>query len=161
MGAGKTSLGKQLAKKLNLQFLDSDKEIESTELMSVSEIFNIHGEDYFRKLERDWLENLSDDNQKLISVGGGMPCFEDNINVMKTKGLVIYLKHPARQLVQRLINAKTKRPLLENKTPKEVLEFVTNLLNERESIYEQAHIIVNPKEQRVNILKELILNYTK
>lgn len=161
MGAGKTSLGKQLAKKLNLKFLDSDKEIESLENMPVSQIFATHGESYFRKLEHDWLNSLSSTEFNLISTGGGMPCFENNIDVMRRKGLVIYLKHPPRQLVQRLRNAKTERPLLKNKTPKEIEEFITKLLSEREPIYSQAHIIVCPSDQRANTVRDLIVDYTK
>lgn len=161
MGAGKTSLGKQLAKKLNLVFLDSDKEIERLENTPVSQIFATHGEDYFRQLESDWLRNLTNNELKLISTGGGMPCYENNMDIMKDKGLVIYLKHPARQLVQRLCNAKIERPLLKNKNQKEVLDFVTKLLSEREPTYSQAHIVVCPSDQRVNTVRDLILDYTK
>ncbi len=161
MGAGKTSLGKQLAKKMNLNFLDSDKEIENMENMPVLQIFATHGESYYRKLEHDWLNNLSNTDFNLISTGGGMPCFENNMDVMKKKGLVVYLKHPPRQLAQRLRNAKTERPLLKNKTPEEIEEFITKLLSEREPIYSQAHIVVCPSDQRANIVRDLIVDYTK
>lgn len=161
MGAGKTSLGKQVAKKLNLQFLDTDHEIESIMKMPVSDIFSIHGEEYFREIEHNWLTNLPDSDFKLISTGGGMPCYGHNMGLMKDKGLVVYLKHPAKQLAHRLINAKTERPLLKNKTPLEIEEFITKLLSEREPIYSQAHIVVCPSDQRANTVRDLILDYTK
>ena len=161
MGAGKTTLGRKLAKRLNVQFIDSDKEIESIAQLSVADIFAKHGEGYFRKQERNWLENLSDEMPKLISVGGGMPCFQDNIRLLKEKGLVVYLKHPTGQLAHRLSNAKTQRPLLMNMTPIEIEKFVSKLLSEREVFYRKAHITVLPKEQNVNDLEMLILNYTK
>ena len=84
MGAGKTSLAKQLALRLSLTHLDSDAEIEKQECKPINEIFQSQGESYFRSLEKKWIDNL-DSTPTIVSCGGGLPCYNDNILTLKKK----------------------------------------------------------------------------
>lgn len=156
MGCGKSTLGKKLANKMNVQFLDSDKEIEKSVGFSVSEIFEKHGEDYFRKLEHEFLLKLKKEEKFVLSTGGGMPCFNDNIKLLKEIGDTIYLKLSPNELTRRLLAAKTKRPLVEQKSPEELLTFVSNKLEERNHFYLQASFILNGKEQNVKHILDLL-----
>lgn len=124
MGAGKTTLAKETSKKLGLPHLDSDSEIEKQEGKSIADIFNTQGEFYFRNLETIWLKNLSDE-PKVISCGGGLPCFNDNILFLKKKGKVIYLDCPNELLLER-IYSDPSRPLVYNKTKEEIIELKRN-----------------------------------
>src|SRR5690606_10388124 len=110
MGVGKTSLGKKLAKKMGYTFFDTDNIIKVNQNKSINELFESKGEVYFRELEREVLTQLSTANKAIVSVGGGLPCFFDNLNLMKETGVVIYLKASHELLEKRLIKDKQKRP---------------------------------------------------
>lgn len=161
MGCGKSTLGKKLAKKLNIPFIDSDSEIERLEGNPVSEIFAKKGEKYFRKLENDFLLKLNESQNNIpksfvLSCGGGMPCFYDNIEILNELGKSFYVKLSAFELTRRLMLAKTKRPLIEGKTEEELLLFIKNKLSERSVFYEQAKFILIGKEQNIgSILQKL------
>jgi shikimate kinase len=92
MGSGKTSIGKKLAKKMKYAFLDLDQEIEKQENLSISEIFEIHGEDYFRVLEKKVLVDLTQLSNTVVSCGGGTPCHYNNIELINNAGISIYLQ---------------------------------------------------------------------
>lgn len=155
MGVGKTTLGKKLAKALDVAFIDSDEELEKQFELSIPDFFKQYGEVAFRKKEHAWLERLEHKNA-VISTGGGMPCFHGNIQIMKEKGLVIYLQRPAKEIVKRLEQGKNNRPLIAHKTEQELLEFVVRLLSERAMYYEQADIIVPREDQKIERIIELI-----
>lgn len=160
MGCGKTTLGKKIANGLNYRFIDSDKEIESALNTTVSELFKKLGEDQFRNLETLFVNGFNSEFT-VLATGGGLPCFNDNINKLKELGLVVYLKRPAKELVQRLINAKQARPLIAEKSEEELYSFITNQLKEREAFYNQADLILNREEQAIeNAMKE-IKKYTE
>lgn len=135
MGAGKTFFGEKLAYSLNVQFLDSDEEIEKQENKKISDIFNDYGEHYFRNLEKKWIEQVQ--QVAVISCGGGLPCFNDLILVLRKKGEVIYLNTSSERILQQLKN-NTQRPLLQNKNQEDVL----HLKNKRELYYRMAHKII-------------------
>jgi shikimate kinase len=163
MGAGKTTLGKKLANSIQIPFVDSDAHIEKDAQMSISSIFETKGEKHFRKLENNLLKKLNSFSPSVISVGGGFPCFNNNMELMKEMGWVIYLERSPKELTHRLFNAKSnKRPLLASfKTEEEFLQFVTTRLSERESIYKEATITLNRDEQTVEKIKQAIENYDK
>lgn len=119
MAAGKTQLAKDLAQKLNLPLLDSDAELEKQEGMSISAIFETKNESYFRALEEQWIDNL-DDKPTVISCGGGLPCYNDLIMTLKSKGKVIFLDTPIDIILQRLQN-DCDRPMIQNKSKEEIL----------------------------------------
>ncbi|MDD6853902.1 MULTISPECIES: shikimate kinase [Prevotella] len=142
MGAGKTTVGKALAKALNLQFYDLDWYIENRMHMTVKQIFDERGEEGFRKIEHNMLHEVAEFEDVVISCGGGTPCFFDNIDYMNQQGETVYLKATPDVLYGHLKMGRTVRPLLLNKTPDEVKDFVSRQLAEREPFYTKAkHVI--------------------
>jgi len=130
MAAGKTQLAKDLAQKLNLSYQDSDDDIERQEGMPISTIFETKNESYFRALEERWIDNL-DDKPTVISCGGGLPCYNDLILKLKTRGKVVFLDTPIDIILQRL-QSDQERPLIQNKSKEEIMA-----LNQARWIYYQ------------------------
>ncbi len=142
MGAGKSYWGKQLAEHLELPFYDLDDVIVESEEMSISDIFATKGEDYFRERESFWLRELSEEDNFLISCGGGAPCFQDNMDVMNERGITIWLNPELPLIVDRLKRKKAKRPLIADLPDEEILAFVEKKLAERQPFYQQAQITI-------------------
>ena len=138
MGAGKTTVGKALAKALGLTFYDLDWYIESRMHKTVKQLFDAQGEEGFRRIERNMLHEVGEFEDVVISCGGGTPCFFDNIGYMNRQGTTVYLKATPDVLFRHLKMGKTVRPLLLDKTPDEVREFITRQLAQREPFYSQA-----------------------
>ena len=160
MGCGKSTLGKKLAKKMDYAFIDIDKEIVTSEGKSIEDIFKEQGETYFRTLETNWLHQFTGTNT-IVSVGGGTPCFNNNLTQMHKKGASIYLKVEVKMLTERLINAKNKRPLIEKfKHGKILLESeIKRLLSDREVYYNQASISLeasNMSNTKIDLLVKTI-----
>lgn len=139
MGAGKTTVGKALAKTTGLQFYDLDWYIEGRMRKTVPQIFAEHGEEGFRRIEHRLLHEVAEFENVIISCGGGTPCFFDNIDYMNKQGQVVYLKVTPEVLCKHLKMGKTERPLLKGKTEEELLTFVTTQLASRSPFYEQAN----------------------
>ncbi len=138
MGAGKTTIGKELAKELGIAFYDLDWYIQTRRRKSVKEIFDEFGEEGFRKIEHNMLHEVAEFEDVVISCGGGTPCFFDNMAYMNQQAETIYLKADLDVLYMHLQMGKGVRPLLLNKTPDEVKEFMSRQLAEREAFYSQA-----------------------
>ena len=149
MASGKTTLGKKLANKLNIPFIDVDAKIEELEGCSISEIFLHKGEKGFRLLETDFLKTYCFPESFVLSTGGGMPCFNDNMKLLNTLGTTFYLKRPVKELVNRLVSAKEKRPLIEGKTIEELESFINETLLLRSPFYESSQYILNRENQTV------------
>ena len=143
MGAGKTTVGKALAKALGLDFYDLDWYIESRMHKTVKQIFDEQGEDGFRRIEHNMLHEVAEFEDVIISCGGGTPCFFDNMDYMNRQGDTIYLKSTPEVLHKHLQMGKTVRPLLLNKTADEVKAFITEQLSQREPYYLKAQHIVD------------------
>lgn len=142
MGAGKTTVGKALSKDLGMMFYDLDWYIENRMHMTVKEIFDERGEEGFRKIESNMLHEVAEFEDVIISCGGGTPCFFNNMDYMNRQGETIYLKATPDVLYKHLKMGRTVRPLLLNKTPDEVREFVGKQLAERETYYNKAkHVL--------------------
>ncbi|GHT85408.1 shikimate kinase [Bacteroidia bacterium] len=141
MGSGKTTTGKLLAQKMNLQFVDVDLFIENRYRKSITAIFEEKGEAGFREIERQTLKEIAGFENIVISTGGGLPCFFDNMDVMIAAGTTIYLKTSVKELVKRLHTGKQNRPLIKDKNAAELYEFVDQNLQKREPFYNQAAII--------------------
>ena len=137
MGAGKTTISKLLANELHLPFYDTDQEIEKKEKRSISDIFKKDGELHFRKLETELLENISQNS--IIACGGGLPIHNNNMRLINSKGISIYLKASNNYLFSRLKNEKINRPLIANKTDKELEVYITKNLQNRNPFYNLAH----------------------
>ena len=142
MGAGKTTVGKALAKELGVMFYDLDWYIESRMRKTVKQIFEEMGEERFRHIEHNMLHEVAEFENVVVSCGGGTPCFYDNMDYMNQAGETIYLKASPETLHAHLKMGKGVRPLLLNKTPEEVDVFIREQLQQREPFYEKAkHII--------------------
>lgn len=158
MGSGKTTWGKKIASALSVPFVDLDEEIVRTIGMSIPTYFETHGEESFRKLERDFLKQQQD-RIAIISTGGGTPCYFDNMDWICNNGLAIYLHHTPKSLWSRLSQSDTrKRPVLSGLSGEELLTFITAKLEERSSYYERAQLKVEQihttLEDIVHLIKE-------
>lgn len=142
MGAGKTTVGKQLADNLGLMFYDLDWYITSRMHRTVAQIFEESGEEGFRKMEHNMLHEVAEFENVVLSCGGGTPCFFDNMDYLNQQGETVYLKATPEVLYAHLKMGKTVRPLLLNKTPEEVEAFVKEQLAQREPYYLKAkHVL--------------------
>ena len=138
MGAGKTTVGKALAKELGLTFYDLDWYIEGRMRKTVPQLFAERGENGFRQVEHNMLHEVAEFEDVVLSCGGGTPCFFDNIDYMNSCGQVVYLKATPHVLHKHLLMGKTERPLLKGKSPEELELFIANQLAEREKFYSKA-----------------------
>ena len=143
MGAGKTTVGKALAMETGLQFYDLDWYVEERMRKTVPQIFAERGEDGFRRLERTMLHEAAEFEDIILSCGGGTPCFFDNMDYMNSQGDTVYLKADPDVLFAHLRMGKVRRPLLEGKTPEELLGFVTEQLARREQYYLAARHVLD------------------
>ncbi|MDR2843855.1 MAG: shikimate kinase [Candidatus Symbiothrix sp.] len=146
MGAGKTTIGQNLARRLNLQFVDTDKYIESRYRKKINQIFAERGEEEFREMERKALQEVTQFENVVISTGGGTPCFFDNMQWMNQHGQTVYLKVAVEELAHRLNICKQNRPLIKDKNLDEIRQFVAENLLQREVCYNLAHIIYSAGE---------------
>lgn len=141
MGSGKSSIGKLLATKLAIDFVDLDKLIEQKERMTINEIFTKRGEVYFRKREHLYLcEVLSNNQDLIIAVGGGTPCYGNNIEIINNASFSVYLKASIETIVNRLKSEKYKRPLIAHLKDEDLPEFIGKHLFERIPFYVQSNI---------------------
>ncbi len=157
MGSGKSSAGETLASQLGYEFIDLDKFIEKEYKMSIPEIFSTKGEKEFRAMEHNSLKKVIDKDENLVvACGGGTPCYYGNMELMNNHGTTVYLKMSADSLVNRLMNAKEKRPLISNKNESELREFVNRQLEKREDTYHQAQYTVKGKDLNVKELASFV-----
>ena len=138
MGAGKTTVGKQLAKALNLLFYALDWYIETRMHRKVAQIFAESGEEGFRAIERNMLHEVAEFENVVISCGGGTPCFFDNMDYRNRQGDVIYLKANPEVLYKHKKKKKTERPLIKGKSHEQLLDFINQQLEKREPFYTKA-----------------------
>lgn len=143
MGAGKTTVGKALAKELQLQFYDLDWYIESRMRKTVPQIFAERGEEGFRQVEHNMLHEAAEFENVVLSCGGGTPCFHGNMDYMNSRAHTVYLKASPEVLYKHLLMGKTERPLLKGKQPAELIGFIRAQLDAREAFYSQALHTVN------------------
>ncbi|MDH6305993.1 shikimate kinase [Parabacteroides sp. PF5-5] len=141
MGAGKTTVGKELANRMKLSFVDLDHYIEARYHKTVRDLFAEKGEDAFRDMERNMLHEVATFEDVIISTGGGAPCFFDNMSFMNQIGTTVYLKVSAEELSKRLELVKHTRPILKGKAGEELTRFVKDNLEVRTPWYTQASII--------------------
>ena len=156
MGCGKSTLGKKIANKLEIPFVDSDREIEKKYKKSIGEIFGEHGESHFRMMENEFVDSLNVKDEFVLATGGGMPCHNNVIEKLNELGTTFYLERSAKELTNRLINAKAKRPLIEGMTSEELEFFVEEKLDERKEYYQNANFTLDRADQNVKEVVDLI-----
>ena len=143
MGCGKSSIGKKLANYLNWEFVDMDNIIESRVSLTISEIFNVKGESWFRALETDILQEFVTGSNIIVATGGGVPCFGDNMAVMSGIGHTIYLKVSPLNLFPRLKRGRDHRPKIKELNDLELLNFIETTLSPREIFYNKASLVID------------------
>lgn len=157
MASGKSTFGKRIAKELEYNFVDTDNYIEQKEGKSIPDIFNQYGEKYFRILEKYALnEILERDSNTVISTGGGMSCNQHRLNKMLKNGKVVYLDIDPKSVINRLKNAKQKRPLLSDLSDIELEEKINQLLKKRKKYYGQASFKVSSLDAKKASLDFLV-----
>ena len=149
MGSGKSTVGKLLADKLSgrdkttqFDFIDFDTHIEKETGKTITEIFDMGGEDKFRIMEHEHLKKLLIKNNVVIALGGGTPCFYNNIDLINNSGTSVYFEMDAASLVKRLSEARNKRPLIRDLNEIELKYFIEANLEKRKQIYRQAHFSI-------------------
>lgn len=162
MASGKTSIGKKLSKKMNVPFIDLDSEIESIEGMPISKIFKTKGEVYFRKMETYYLKTILESQDNFIlAVGGGTPCYGTNMELMNSYGDTFYLKSSLKNSYAKLakLKNKQKRPLISDIPEDRLEEFIAKHLFERVPFYEKAkHCITIDNKKKKEIVDEISLS---
>jgi shikimate kinase len=161
MASGKSTIGNFLAKKLDYEFLDLDNYIENKEKKTITQIFSGKGEIYFRKLETKYLiELLSTKNNTVLALGGGTPCYGNNLeHILKSDNAVsVYLKATIHSIIKRVESERAKRPLIAHLNTKEDLaEFIGKHLFERSQFYNQADYIVSTDDFEIDKIVEQIV----
>jgi shikimate kinase len=142
MGSGKSTIGRLLANKLKLDFIDFDNYIEDETKKSITQIFDTDGEVKFRKMEHQLLKKFLKEDNLIISLGGGTPCFHNNIEIINNSGISIYLKADVKTLCNRLSIEKDNRPLIRDLSRIDLKKFIEKNLKERSEIYEKAHFLI-------------------
>ncbi len=143
MCAGKTTVGKAVAKKLGRTFYDLDWYIEERFHKRVPQIFAESGEEKFRDLEHRMLHEAAEFENTVLSCGGGTPCFFDNMDYMNDVATTFYLKASAETLQRHVAMSRGERPLLKGKSPEELRIFIEDQLSARAPFYEKAHHIID------------------
>ena len=143
MGAGKTTVGKDLSKLAGLSFIDLDYYIEGRFHDTVAHIFAERGEAAFREIERNMLREVAEFEDVLVSTGGGTPCFFDNMEFMNSRGTTVYLKVPVEELALRLEGSRTTRPVLKGRSGEELRRFIAESLGQRLPFYERASLVID------------------
>lgn len=138
MGSGKTTLGRAVAARTGIRFIDLDDYIEEREGCTIREIFASRGEEAFRALEREALAEVSALTDTLVACGGGTPCFSGNMELMNSRGTTVYLTAPHSSLLSRLKEGRAKRPLIASLSDAELDTFITDQMSWRHPYYSQA-----------------------
>ena len=154
MGAGKSTVGRQLAKALDMEFVDCDREIEERTGVTIAIIFEVEGEEGFRKRERAMIEQLTERDGIVLATGGGVVLDEDNRARLRARGFAIYLNAPIDLLVERTARDR-QRPLLQDGDPKAKFKA---LAEEREPLYRQVADMVVKTDRRTarHVVKEIV-----
>lgn len=160
MGSGKTYWGKLWARQTGMAFYDLDEVIEQQEGTSIAELFETHGEAWFRQKETETLYQFAGKDNCIIACGGGTPCFNGNMQWMNAQGNTVYLLATTEQIVQRLQSETDKRPLVKGLQYAELYNFVEQKLYERTPIYNQAKNILPVAAITVNTITALIQTHT-
>ena len=160
MGSGKTTIGKLLSHKLDLEYFDTDEVIQQKSGLTIAEIFVNQGEKLFRNWEQIVLQESLLKYKCIISTGGGLPCYADNMKWINKYGKSVYLKTSNNVLTDRLKNKTYFRPLIADKNDMELIEYIDYHIKQREPFYNKANYIIDtdsltPEQVAKEIMLEL------
>jgi shikimate kinase len=156
MGTGKTHWGKRWAKIHALPFYDLDSLIEDSENLSVAEIFEKKGEEYFRVKEAETLRSMNNYDPAIISCGGGTPCYHENMDWINQNGISIYFDAPPSYILQNVKKEQATRPLLNTTNESELLFFIEHTLKQRTQFYSRAKMILDARQLTDNSFETII-----
>ena len=160
MGAGKSTTSKRLAARLGWEAYDTDRLFEARYRISINDFFHKYDADLYRKLETQILHETLSLDQAVIATGGGPPCFNDNMDWMNLNGFTVFLKISPQSAIVRLSQSKVKRPILIDKSPEELSDFIIKNYTERLPFYEQARLTFKGENCDVEALANAIMNAT-
>lgn len=162
-GSGKSTLGRRLARRLGLGFIDTDKCVEKSVGASIADIFFYEGEEYFRRAERDTIEAIvADGGDVVVATGGGLPTWGDNMQRLNECGVTLYLRRTPEQILSRLTEyGREKRPMFRGKSDEELLAFMHEQMIVREPYYSQARLVVDCTTMRDDDVVEYVINEVK
>mgnify|MGYP002856137776 CR=1 FL=1 len=158
MGAGKTTAAKRIANRLGWDVADTDAMFEEKYRISVHDFFDKYDEPLFRKLESQVLKSTENMEHTVISTGGGLACFFDNMEWMNAHGLTVFMRISPEAAADRILHSKRKRPLTENKTEAELADYIRQHYAERLPYYEQARVTVKAEDLDLENLIKTIEN---
>ena len=158
MGAGKTTAAKRIANRLGWDVADTDAMFEEKYRISVHDFFDKYDEPLFRKLESQVLKSTENMEHTVVSTGGGLACFFDNMEWMNAHGLTVFMRISPEAAADRILHSKRKRPLTENKTEAELADYIRQHYAERLPYYEQARVTVKAEDLDLENLIKTIEN---
>ncbi len=163
MGCGKSTIGRKLTQRLGWELVDTDRMIEQGEGCTVANIFESHGEEYFRDLERGVVTTLSSQSDDcIVSTGGGLPVWGDNMTLLNSVGVTVYLKRTAENIASRLsANGRYKRPKLRGLNDEELVAYMSENISLREPIYNQAKLVIEAVPLSDDEILDIIVKYIK
>ncbi len=161
MGSGKTKTAEALAKIFNYKIADTDKLVVDKTGKTISSVFEIEGQEFFRDIEKDVLRSTAKSENIIVATGGGTPCYFDNMDWMNENGVTVYLEANAGLLFHRLATSRAGRPLIEKLNDIELVEQITGHLAVRIPVYRKAMITVNAASLNPKSLAEKIRAFSK
>ena len=157
MGCGKSTVGRKVARYANLRFIDTDSLVEQREGATVADVITFQGEEHFRAVERAVLDDTAAEDNIVVSTGGGLPVWGDNMEQISRLGLSIYLRRTPQNILSRLSPyGRQKRPKFRGLNDEQLLAFMTQHMAEREPIYSKADVVLDCDTMSDNEIIELI-----
>ena len=162
MGCGKSTIGRKIARFAHLRFVDTDSLVEQREQATVADVITYHGEEYFRCVEQAVLESTAEEDNLVVSTGGGLPIWGDNMARIGQLGVSIYLRRSPQNILSRLSPyGRQKRPKFRGLNDEELLAFMTSHMAEREPVYSKADIVIDCDTMADSDIIDLIMSKIK
>ena len=162
MGCGKSTIGRKIARFAHLDFADTDTLVERSEGSAVADIITCQGEEYFRGVEQRVLEATASEDDIIVSTGGGLPIWGNNMERIGQLGLSVYLRRSPQNIISRLSPyGRQKRPKFRGLNDEQLLAFMTTHMAEREPVYSRADIVIDCDNMSDNDIIDLIMTKIK